>query len=243
MRMLVTVTSLLWVLAACDGEDPVDASTGADARIDASADAFSARCSTGGANLLACYDFEDTLADGSGNGLDLSGNGPMFVAGPRGQALLARRDRNIGVQSDLLDFSGDFTVEALVMIEEAPAGPTYFLHRSGHFGISTNSLGELVCTVGTSDVVVGPTDSVEVGIWFHAACTYSAGGVGGYIDGRSTGEVAAPSLPDGSAAEFIAGGESNGDEDLRGAVDSVRIWTVALPRQSICDSANEFCTD
>jgi hypothetical protein len=104
------------------------------------------------------------------------------------------------------------------------------LDMNGRFGISLDSDGKLHCRDAVS------TTALAVGTWVHVACVHDLTTVSAYVGGAF--EASASGSLD-STVDFVGVGQDSpdADEGFVGALDSLRIWGVALDAQAVAAAA------
>jgi hypothetical protein len=98
--------------------------------------------------------------------------------------------------------------------------------------------GAVRCFIGASDHVEGgfvPSD-----VWAHVACRYDGHEAKLYIDGAlKAGAVIDRGIPSGTEALHLAEASPDGNDQIEGTIDTVRIWNRALTAQQLCVAAGK----
>lgn len=206
-------------------------------------------CDPSIAELVACYRFEEddgasTLRDESQYENDITVGNASFVSGIVGRALQgsAAFDSQIA-DSASLDVTAALTIELWVR-PDAPvtAGRQGLFDNNGQYGFFILSGDQLSCTTSAGPSVSSAEGAVVSGKWQHVACVYDGTAIRLFVDGvqiaeqAGTGEISTG----GTAGAAIAENSPDGDE-LLGAIDSVRVWSVGRTRTELCDGANLDC--
>jgi len=75
--------------------------------------------------------------------------------------------------------------------------------------------------------------SLRAGVWTHFACTLGDGEVRLYRDGAQVDASPQSGIPDMPAGIWLAENGFEGDDQLVGAIDQVRVWSVIRPPEQI----------
>jgi Concanavalin A-like lectin/glucanases superfamily len=208
------------------------------------------------AALIACYAFDNDVADGSGNAFDLGVTGPkVFKPGKSGQAFQLTGDL---VKLDAASFNlnawkaPELTIEAWVYLNaDPPAG--------GRFGVVDNNSGYSVfiyethgadhnvvrCDVGGIGTVWTQT-KIQAGAWAHIACVFGQGSgmgktqISAYFNGQpeQSTELSGTFNP-GVDSVFVGSNDSDGANVLDGLMDNLRVFHTARTQQEICLAAGQ----
>lgn len=187
--------------------------------------------------LEACYAFEDDGRDGSAYGRDLVLESTSFVAGPAGMALSRAASSRASAPSLTALAPAGLTIELWARVDRIPTtGRAGLVDKDGQFGVFVHPGGEIRCTAGAGAAVA--CAGIAEGAWRHVACTYDGAALRLYLDGAACDEVASSgSIPAGEADLHLGENSPDAADALEGALDSVRLWSVALPADEICASA------
>jgi len=257
-RRVLAVASLC-AAAACNFEPSGGASPGGSADGGAVGAADSAP-GTGGddattplalcapaSGLVACYQFESTLADGSPMHNDLTGDGYAFAGGSAGNALSLDDASAMGAIDDAsLDMTNRVTVEA--WIDPAEAQGRWFVDHDNRWGLEIQDDDSLRCTVRV-DVDEEESSGIEVtggaapaGAWTHVACTYDGAAVVLYVGGVEVDSSSASGpIHVGDGGGFSVGRDAPDGDSFVGLIDTVRIWSLARGAGDIACSAAGDC--
>ncbi len=195
----------------------------------------------GAANLVASYSFENSVQDGSGNGLNgaIMGN-PFFVEGIAGMALTfdgVNDYVNLG-NSAAFDITEQITLSAWVNTNDTANGQhNPYVGKGDHaYAIkhaSSNSIEFFIYNAGWRVAQVS-VDSSFNGEWHHVAGTYDGSELKTYVDGILGATVAHVGLIDVQIHNLTIG--NNSEESGRfydGAIDEVNIYNRALSKGEI----------
>lgn len=183
----------------------------------------------------------DVAQDASANGLDGTITGAERVEGRFGGALSwGEGNGNVSVQGDLPGITDQFTLEAWIRLDAMPTGTPPFwaadvAGRLGSFGITVRPPGVLYVglQLGTSPNHLMGQTPVLLGEWTHVALVYDGprAKLGTFVNGALDMEFDLPAnqppinFTEGRA--FYARSYNGGDEKLVGAIDEVRLSSVA----------------
>ncbi|MAQ15587.1 MAG: hypothetical protein CMN30_12440 [Sandaracinus sp.] len=192
--------------------------------------------------LVGCYTFDgaSAYADESGNGNDLIGNSVNPGLGAIGTALWLNGSSSLFAEdSPSLDPSARFSVELFLWVDDLPNGGQRrgVLDKNGQFGIFLYAPDTIRCSGGGGSA---ETTGIVVDRWTHVACTHDGSTVRLYVDGDevATGTGGAPGS--GNAALHLGEDSPDGDDQLVGRLDEVRLWTRVVPPEVIRASADRL---
>jgi len=191
-------------------------------------------------NLVASYSFENDAQDGSGNGLNGTLVGPVFVEGIAGMAL------SFDGVNDYVDFGNNaafditeqITLSAWVNTNDAGNGQhnPYVSKGDQTYAIkhaSSNTIEFFIYNGGwfTANVRV---DSSFNGEWHHVAGTYDGSELKTYVDGVLGATVAHQGSIDIQTHNLtIAMNSQETDRFYDGVIDEVKIYNRALSASEI----------
>jgi hypothetical protein len=247
----------LVVLAACSfrpfaeapdapiGDD--DAPIVRDARPDAAADAPPDAppipfCDPGDDTLVACYPFENSVADAKGHDPNVMNN-ISFVTGEVGQAVMIGPTSELDVP-DSPDFNvSTFTLEAWIDPNQLPTSGARggILDCEGQFGFFLHENGDVSCSA-TANLQVAA--AVPANQWTHVACTYDGTQIAIYASGALVGATGSAPPGTGGTSGITLGGNNppNGGSPLNGGLDQLRFFNVARSATDICaDAGRSTC--
>jgi hypothetical protein len=195
-------------------------------------------CDPGDTTLVACYEFEDSLADGSPHHLDPNimmnvGYGPGKV----GRALVVGPNTEVDVPESSLFNTTLLTIEAWINPMRLPTDQRAgILDCEGRYGFFVHGDGKLYCTAGN----IGAAGPIMTQRWTHVACTNDGTAIRIYIDGTLASTTTSQSPPPLGAQTGITLGGNNppgGGEPLNGSLDEVRLFRSARSASQICADA------
>jgi hypothetical protein len=190
--------------------------------------------------LVACYEFEGTADDASGNDLHATTQNVTFVPGKVGMAMQFGASSAADVaESPLLDV-GAITIEAWIQPTQLPTTGSRMgvVDNNGQWGVFVHEAGRLQCSMigGASiQVMAGITENT----WTHVACTYD-GTTSIYVDGllsSSAGNGTTLATGGTTGTSIAADNPPGAGSRLIGLIDQVRIFNVARSADEICAAA------
>jgi len=137
--------------------------------------------------VMAQWSFEGTLADDSGNGHALTGDG-RFVDGARGQALAPRSAAEVASGPDL-ELGPGLVIDCFVSFPARPAGYETFLIKDSEYQLRVNSPSEggafsffVYCDGWEPRIGTGIVP--EAGRWYHLIASWDGYGIALEVDGE-----------------------------------------------------------
>jgi hypothetical protein len=259
---MLMAASLACLVGAChfDADGVSETLAGADAAAlpDAPPDAALAPdaaptppfCNPGDSTLVACYDFEETdapLLDGSSYGNDgKEVHDVLSVAGPPGHGqAIAFNPESVAAVVDAasLNLRSSGTLELwLRAASPPPAGGRFGLvDNNGQYGLFLGPDGTVRCSMSST---VPIALHVVPGVWTHIACTYDGTTMRLYQDGvLGNATPTTVTMTDGSTDGIRIGANSPDGDVLDGAIDGLRIYSVARSAAQVCRAAGHAdCT-
>lgn len=227
-----------------DGAVGGGAADGADApAVDArTTDAPIPYCDPNDTTLVACYEFEQTVQDGSINHLDPNVlDNVSYGVGAVGSALVVGATTEVDVPESNLFGVTAVTIEAWIDPAQIPTDRGGILDCDGRYGFFLYSTDQIECIAGGT-ATAGPIATDE---WTHVACTGDGTTVRVYINGKLAGSAAASALSTtGSMTGITLGGNNpaGGGDPLGGSLDELRLFSAARTAQQVCaDSRAGSC--
>ncbi len=192
-------------------------------------------------DLAACYRFEKTAPgkDDSGKGNDLTVAAVAAIAGVEGDAAnLDAISRLKAPDSPSLSLASAVTIEAWVKPTTIPVvGRMGILDKQNAYGLFLYPGDQLYCGVGSASLQ--GTAHLAVGSWRHVACRHDGTTLQLFVDGVSVKSAQTP-FAASTADALVVGGDSPSEGDRWvGALDSLRIWSVARTDQQLCTAAGK----
>ncbi len=192
--------------------------------------------------LIAGYDFDNTLADMSGNAFTATLNGStVYTTGLKGNAISLNGSNYASLPKGIVNSADDITIATWVKLDTAitwtrifdignsTSAYMYFSPR-----ISTGVPRFAIKNGGTEQVIDGPS-AFPLG-WTHIAVTLSGNTGKLYINGDSvsanTGMTINPSELGATINNYI-GRSQFADPYLKGSIDDFRIYNRALSASEI----------
>lgn len=258
MSRLALAAVLATIISACSfdgasagGSDAsVDALTSFDAEPDGPL-AAQTICDKPNADVIACYDFEDTLDDGSGAGLhamaiDPSGSGvaAVFVDGAPDVGRAMSFDGNVAafITEDEAFNSSAFTIEAWFSASAFPATGEFLIwDTQGQHALILRGDGTLRCSAaGKGNVEVSAIVSLNIN--YVVACTISTVGLRLFVDGTEAGFQPNTNGLNGGAegGQAIGADLQNGSDNIQhfeGSVSAMRLSSVERTPLELCVAA------
>lgn len=187
--------------------------------------------------LVGCFRFEDTTADASGAGLNVSASGVGFDQGVNGRAAVITAASALHLaETPALDF-GAFTIEMWARPDALPVDPARagLFDNDGQYSVFLFGGATVRCS-GNGEV--RQAGVLAVGSWTHVACVHDGQSITLYIDGevRATGPATPPNVGGGNGSN-IAGDSPGGNDDFLGRIDDLRIWSRARTPEEVCATA------
>ncbi len=206
------------------------------------ADAVVTYCDSSDPTLVACYEFENALTDGSVHHLDPDVHtGVSYGPGNVGQALVIGQATEVDVAENSAFGVAALTIEAWIDPTQLPPNRGGILDCDGRYGFFLYANGQLDCIAG-GIVTAGP---ITPGRWTHVACTSDGSTTTIYIDGKVASTTAAgPISLTGSQTGITLGGNNppGGGDPLVGSLDELRLFSAARTAAQVCaDSGLTTC--
>ncbi|HEX3482677.1 MAG TPA: LamG domain-containing protein [Kofleriaceae bacterium] len=199
--------------------------------------------------IVACFEFEGSVTDGSGNALQTTASGVSFVHnGELGMAMQLDDNSSATVKPTILDDVEAVTIEAWIRPTRRPDGGEQFniLDVDQQYAFTINDDGTLTCDLHPNPgklSTTGPAGTVATNQWTHVACTYDGINTSRiYINGLAAAtRSASGTLGKGGHGIGIAQNYPGGSQ-LIGLIDQLRLLNVARSAGDICtDSGGTLC--
>lgn len=197
-------------------------------------------CDAADPTLVACWQFEGTLDDASGEGNTGTSATATYATGKLGMGVVLQATTLISVADSLSLSPTRLTIEGWIRPTQLPAGTARMgiLDNNNQYGffLYANRV-DCSATVTISAPVTVPTNT-----WTHVACTYDGTTGRVYIDGIERGTAAGGAdLGTGDSSGTVIGGNSPSGDHLVGMIDQLRMWTVARTAAQICAASDAVC--
>lgn len=173
-------------------------------------------------DLVACFAFEGSLADGSPSKLVTEKAIAVgFTAGKQGQALKMEDATEIRLAPTGAFDANAATIEAWVYRDPISFGDDTVFSVDGRFAMLVEQDGTLRCRTSTGAARGG---NVPIAAWTHVGCTFDGATITGYVAG-----VAKSSAPGtlATTADGGAGARATIGAGLVGMIDQLRVFSVA----------------
>ncbi|MBZ0233878.1 MAG: LamG domain-containing protein [Deltaproteobacteria bacterium] len=181
-------------------------------------------------DLRLCLTFEQGAADEAGAGavVDRAANlgfGPGRVGGA--VQLSSSSDLHVA-ETPALDVTTALTMEAFVLVAEAPANRAGIMDNNGQWGMWIGSNMRPYCTL-VGSTVSGPT--IAAATWTHVACVFDGQTYRIYVDGALFGTVNRQVPASTAGLDGVNVGQdctpTGANDPLTGGLDEVRVWASA----------------
>lgn len=185
-------------------------------------------CQEARQDLVACFDFEDTVKDNSSSGFNATANGAAFATGVEGKALVLGPGRAVRVPPNPLLDQDQFTIDALVRLNRLPTGSARMgiVDSDLRYGLFVMPGGNVVCTAPGASVTANGV--VSANRWLRIACSRSTSAITISIDGQTAATGLATNSPGiRFPKELVIGGNEPSGDELDGLMDTLRIWRTA----------------
>jgi hypothetical protein len=220
-----------------------------DASRDAGSPVFDPRapkCTSAAAAVVACYDFEGSLADGTAQQNDARGSA-RFETAISGRGLRVNGSTIRVLDDPSLNVSA-FTIELWVRIDNLlnltrePGAPSVLLDKDQQYAVGFLSSGSLFIQVfrAAGDAEITIDDSpIDTGTFRYLAFVYDGSRSSIYLDGTLIGsQVVGVDLFRGAASNLhIGSGSPATTSPFDGLIDALRISRVGLAASEICHNA------
>ncbi len=237
----------LALLPACSFSGAVNLSP-ADAAPsrDASADAGPLVCDSGDGNLLLCMRFEDQSGAGALNDDSRYANDALvvnanFANGNDMQALVTDTTFESQIKESLsLDVMRQITMELWIRPDDLIGSRQLLFDNDAQWRIFLESDNRFACNLRSGGLLVTQPQVIVAGSWQHVACVYDGVTMELYLNGRRVAFMLfdADLRQDGDQGSCIARACPDGGSEYVGQMDNLRIWSVALGRLELCESAD-----
>jgi len=201
-------------------------------------------CLPDATELVACYAFDGDVTDSTTNRLDADALGIAYEPGRVGQAITIGATSEVYVADDpRLDLGGPVSIDAWVRVGVL-SGRAVVVDRNHGLALrilANRQLQFVGSVAGAGQMLAGgalPTD-----VWTHVALTYDRQQLRLWIDALEVGSIPLTDPLNASSTDgWRIGGnyqdsDSSADEPLYGALDQLRIWSVALTASDLCAAA------
>lgn len=197
-----------------------------DARIDAPAPA--AICNPADLDLVSCFTFDGSVAEGSSYNHSIATANLAFVAGHDGQAvsITTGSDITIGGNNPTSYNVSTFTFRMWIKPASLPAsGLRMGLIDSGNrYRLFLLPGGALRCALTGGPDLISQTGIVVTGVWQRVACTFDGTKTRIYVDGIQKAELMQTATVGTGAGGIVIGQNNPNGENFDGLIDSFQLW-------------------
>lgn len=197
--------------------------------------------------IVACFEFDGTASDGSGNMLNPATSNVSFHPGKVGMAMQIDANGSAAIGPTALDNVSAVTIEAWVRPTQRPGNGKQFnvLDVDQQYAFTINDDGTLTCDLrGLAKFSTSPpSGAIPTNQWSHVACTYDGANVAHiYVNGAiSATHNGSGTLSKGGHGIGVAQNYPSG-APLIGLIDQLRLLGVARSSADICtDAGNQLC--
>ncbi len=198
-------------------------------------------------DILGCYPFENDLRDASshGNDAEVAAGDIAYTPGINGQAL----EVGFACEIDIVDPQNlnatSLTIDARVFLTgPLPTWRGGVIDRDNQWGMFVRDIGTFYCGFNLVQYGAASLESYQIipqNQWTHIACTYDqkSGDVALYLNGEKvrSAHFSSAGLVTGMGESAIAGNAPDGNP-MVGSLDTLRVWSKALPPKAINTLAN-----
>ncbi len=190
--------------------------------------------------LVGCWEFEDVLTDGSGDGNNatVTAGAVTFGTGHSGKAVQLDAAAHLAVADTASMAPTAVTIEGWINPTALPGAGLRMgiVDNNNSYGFFLQQTG-LSCTVS---VAVSATVVIPTNTFTHVACTFDGTTGTVYVDGTLVATaVGGTPLGAGDTSGTAIGGNSPTGDTLVGSIDQLRVWSVARTAQQICTAAGK----
>jgi len=221
---------------------PSDTST-SDTAADTRRDAGGPRCDAADRGLVACYLFEDDLADGSFYANPASGSGYGFAGGVAGRGLEVNATSAVTAPHHAETDAPEVTLEVWARLDRIPgSGRMALAEKSDQYGLFVYPDGSVLFGMGFEagrEDAWSSAGAIVAARWYHFAGTYDGSTQRVYVDGTEVGSnrpAGTVSLDSGRL--FIGAEGPSGGDRLEGRLDNLRMYSYARSAAQIRASAS-----
>ncbi len=189
-------------------------------------------------NLVACFNFEDSLADEVGLAPQTQQNGsPAFVDGPYGRALDLGGTDSVFTAGSAIYESDVVTISLWVRPRTRSIERIGLVDLEERLGLFISPDTGIRCNGQFGDVT---RTNIPLNAWTHVACRQSpTGGAEIFKNGQQRGCDRGEPTPDPAVPFplYMGANGPSGGQELIGSIDSVRFHTRALSDLEMCAAA------
>lgn len=186
-------------------------------------DALDGRCAR--VDLVACWPFDDDVADHGRRGNDLTG--ASVVTDGRCASFDDRSSLSLEMGSTSFD---TLSIVGWVKLDAFPEERAAIVDADGRFGLFVGPAGEIRCSIerAGSDWIIA-SSALVIGRWHHVACVGETDHDVLYVDGTVVAEGSARGAASGTGTTLRVGeNDPDGGDQLLGSIDELRLFDAAL---------------
>jgi hypothetical protein len=189
--------------------------------------------------LIGCYTFDGNPLDNSSYASNATAEAVSYVPSMHGAALKVDAASKVQIPDGPSWALTAATVEMWIKPAAIPPGSygdttprAGLLDKEGQVGLFLQPGGRLSCSLGGN-----PTGgNVLVDVWTHVACTTDGAQATLYINGTLIASQPASTIQHTAAAVSIGANSPSGDP-FDGAIDDLRVWSVARTEAELFEAA------
>lgn len=193
---------------------------------------MSVLCDPSDTDLLACFAFDASAADGSSFGVTPAIANLAFAPGVEGSALLLSAATGFVLPDANAYDPPDLTFEMWVAPSQLPAGRFGLIDKDGQLGIFLQADGSV-----TGSLAATPAGTFAAGEWHHLAYVLGPAAVEIYVDGVLADTAAGVLASIGGDGVHLGENGTAGDDQLLGRVDRFRVWRALRTATEVCTEA------
>lgn len=193
-------------------------------------------------DLIGCWSFDGSFADGSSQASAVTVSAVSFGSGPAGSSAVFGGGSAFSVASNPAFNLTEMTVETWVRLAALPPSSVTLLHRSPTIRISVTPTGAAECRFDNSELSASADGAVQPGQWTHVACTFEPGNEFlVWVNAVSADPGGADGGPGSSTVDLRLGARTDDTERFTGELDVVRLWRRLLTPTELCAAAGKTC--
>lgn len=189
-------------------------------------------CDPADPDLLACFAFDGSAADGSSFGIIPASVSLAFGPGVEGSALLLSAGSSFVLPDGNAYDPPDLTFEMWVAPSQLPITRFGLIDKDGQLGIFLQNNGS-VSGIGVATLA----GAFAAGDWHHIAYTLDSTAVQLYLDGVLADTGLGVFVNVGGDGVHLGENGPGGDDQLLGRVDRVRVWERVRTAMEVCTEA------
>jgi hypothetical protein len=180
------------------------------------------------------------MVDASSYSSTVTPTSVTYDVGVRGQAIVLTPQSLLPVTTTTGQpfAAADVSIEAWVRLRVLPVSRYMVFDNEQSYAMYIDATGHVICAY-TGGSVVGTAVALSAGVWTHVACTETPTSATAYVNGVPVGTGAVPNVTFVQNAVVIGSNApiSVPMDFFDGAMDSLRLWRVALTATEVCTAA------